>query len=199
MAHGRTRHPRTAKSCGPDASTPASSRQECFRILPVMVTRKPGSPGRARRKPLKPLARGMPGYSGVTVLTTLVRLLFFAREAAGANRAPGIPCALRFRGAKGSCTTRARLRRENAGLRHHRACPGDPRLPFAEEPKTWMAGSSPAMTEERAATTQRCLTFKLPWPKRQFRSCRRCHHGDVTVRQSPVGGRNRFASHAKQT
>jgi hypothetical protein len=36
----------------------------------------------------------MPGETGVTVVTTLVCFLFFAREAAGANRAPGIPCAL---------------------------------------------------------------------------------------------------------
>ena len=55
---------------------------------------KARSPGRARRNPLKPFARGMPGETGVTVVTTLVCFLFFAREAAGANRAPGIPCAL---------------------------------------------------------------------------------------------------------
>jgi len=45
------------------------------------------SPGRARRKALKPLARGMPGYSGVTVVTTLVCFFTFAREAAGATSA----------------------------------------------------------------------------------------------------------------
>jgi hypothetical protein len=38
----------------------------------------------ARRKPLKPLRAGMPGYSGATVVTTLVCFLHFAREAAGA-------------------------------------------------------------------------------------------------------------------
>jgi hypothetical protein len=32
---------RTAKSCGLDASTLALTRQECFRILPGMVARKP--------------------------------------------------------------------------------------------------------------------------------------------------------------
>ncbi|MDO8978698.1 MAG: hypothetical protein Q7V17_05640 [Afipia sp.] len=31
--------------------------------------------------------------------------------------------------------------------RHHRACPGDPRLHLASvKQKTWMAGTSPAMT-----------------------------------------------------
>jgi hypothetical protein len=49
--------------------------------------KKARSPGRARRKPLKPLARGMPGEPGVTVVTTLVCFLFFAREAAGATSA----------------------------------------------------------------------------------------------------------------
>src|SRR5258705_8718879 len=34
-----------------------------------MVANKPGSPGRARRKPLKPLRAGMPGDSGVLVVT----------------------------------------------------------------------------------------------------------------------------------
>jgi hypothetical protein len=41
------------------------------------------SPGRARRKPLKPLPWGMPGSSGVTVVT-ISCAFYFAREAAGA-------------------------------------------------------------------------------------------------------------------
>jgi hypothetical protein len=36
----------------------------------------------------------MPGEPGVTVVTTLVCSFYFACEAAGAIRAPGIPCAL---------------------------------------------------------------------------------------------------------
>src|SRR6516162_6321690 len=48
---------RTAKSCGLGAPTLALSPQRCFRILRVTVARKPGSPERARRKPLKPLRR----------------------------------------------------------------------------------------------------------------------------------------------
>jgi len=46
---------RTAKSCGPDASTPASSFAE---LTPRGDgDKKARSPGRARRKPLKPLRR----------------------------------------------------------------------------------------------------------------------------------------------
>ena len=48
---------------------------------------KARSPGRARRKPLKPAARGMPGETGVTVVTMLVCLFHFAYEAAGAGSA----------------------------------------------------------------------------------------------------------------
>jgi hypothetical protein len=41
----------------------------------------------------KTIARGMPGRSGVTVVTTLV-CLFFSHTRLRAHRAPGIPCAL---------------------------------------------------------------------------------------------------------
>jgi len=36
---------RTAKSCGPDASTLASSERQCLRIALAMVTRKPDHQG----------------------------------------------------------------------------------------------------------------------------------------------------------
>jgi len=59
---------RTAKSCGPDAPTLASSwrvnRQR--RWQPSMVT------GESTKETVKTIARGMPGDSGVTVVTTLV-------------------------------------------------------------------------------------------------------------------------------
>ena len=85
---------RTEKSCGPDASTLASSLQlrRCKRRW-----QKSRSPGRSRRKPLKPLRAGMPGdfrcdrceYSCAFCTTT------FAHEAAGAlgtrhSRAPSL-------------------------------------------------------------------------------------------------------------
>src|SRR5260370_7970648 len=41
----------------------------------------------------KTIARGMPGETGVTVVTMLVCLFYFARESA-THRAPCIPCAL---------------------------------------------------------------------------------------------------------
>src|SRR5258708_17195365 len=79
---------RTAKSCGPDASTPASSLRE---EAQATVTRKPDHRGEHEIS-RKTIARGMPGDSGVTVVTMLV--CFFNLHARRAHRAPGIPCAL---------------------------------------------------------------------------------------------------------
>jgi hypothetical protein len=56
---------RTAKSCGPDAPTLVSSR----RATADDGGKQARSPGRARRKPVKAIARGMPGVSGVLVVT----------------------------------------------------------------------------------------------------------------------------------
>src|SRR5579863_8197231 len=55
------RRKRTAKSCGPDAPTLASSRPRCFRIVACDGGKKARSPRRARRKPLKPFACGNAG------------------------------------------------------------------------------------------------------------------------------------------
>jgi hypothetical protein len=67
---------RTAKSCGPDAPTLASSSRSCVGPTGLRQDISAGdggktarSPGRARRKPLKPLRAGMPGDSGVLVVT----------------------------------------------------------------------------------------------------------------------------------
>src|SRR5258708_23011201 len=54
--------------------------------------KKARSPGRVRRNPLKPLRAGMPGVSGVSVVTNACAF-YFAHAAAGAW-APGIPHAL---------------------------------------------------------------------------------------------------------
>ena len=51
---------RTAKSCGPDTPTLVSDRRS---NPPTKVANKPGTPGRARRKPLKPFACGNAGMS----------------------------------------------------------------------------------------------------------------------------------------
>src|SRR6266581_102596 len=67
---------RTAKSCGPDAPTLASSSRSCVGPTGLRQNlsvddggKQARSPGRARRKPLKPLRAGMPGDSGVLVVT----------------------------------------------------------------------------------------------------------------------------------
>src|ERR1700722_5281058 len=74
---------RTAKSCGPDAPTLASSSREA-KLLGGEGGNKARSPGRARRKPLKPLRAGMPGDSGATVVTN-ARAYYSTRAAAGAS------------------------------------------------------------------------------------------------------------------
>jgi hypothetical protein len=97
----RTTLTRTVKSCGPDASTPASSlakvcrpnRARTGRLSQGDGDKKARSPGRARRKPLKPLRAGMPGDLGGPVVTTLVWLLFFHARLR-VHWAPGIPHAL---------------------------------------------------------------------------------------------------------
>jgi hypothetical protein len=52
----------------------------------MTVTNKPGHRG-STKETVKTIARGMPGDSGVTVVTMLVCFLHFAREAAGASGA----------------------------------------------------------------------------------------------------------------
>ena len=71
---------RTAKSCGPDAPTLASS----WRIFPpATVAKKPGHRG-ARRKPLKPLRAGMPVVPVYSLFLVCVLPPQSAHEAAGA-------------------------------------------------------------------------------------------------------------------
>ena len=80
------------KSCGPDASTPASSSAEACRPDRVRLRlyplddgdKKARSPGRVRDKPLKPLRREGRANSANPAVTTLVWFYFFPREAAGA-------------------------------------------------------------------------------------------------------------------
>jgi hypothetical protein len=76
--------PRTAKSCGPDAPTLVSSwrrqlRWRRWQTSPVTEE--------SAKETVKTIARGMPGDSGVTVVTMLVCFFIFAREAAGATSA----------------------------------------------------------------------------------------------------------------
>ena len=102
---------RTAKSCGPDAPTLASSsrRQVGSTGLRHAISAGDGgkqarSPGRARRKLLKPLRAGMPGDSGVLVVTRVRSTNTSAHEAAGAT---GIRHSPRPLWAEDSSTARA--------------------------------------------------------------------------------------------
>src|SRR5258706_3216272 len=81
---------------------PASSLRE---EAQATVSNKPGHRGE-REVSRNTIARGMPGRSGVTVVTTLVCLFFYTHEAAGAL---GTRHSLRplISGRKDSCTTRA--------------------------------------------------------------------------------------------
>jgi hypothetical protein len=86
---GRMALMRTAKSCGSDAPMPASSlRSEAQ----ATVSKKLGHRGE-HEVSRKTIARGMPGRSGVTVVTTLV-CLFFLHTRLRVHWVPGIPCAL---------------------------------------------------------------------------------------------------------
>ena len=92
-ASGRGMLQRTAKSCGPDAPTLASSSRR--QVGPTRRGqslnplgdggKRARSPGRARRKPLKPLRAGTPGDSGVLVVTRVRSTTTIAHEAAGAT------------------------------------------------------------------------------------------------------------------
>src|SRR5215217_3739553 len=100
---------RTAKSCGPDASTLASSLR---RQTAGDGDKQARSPGRSRRKPLKPLRAGMPGQSGEPTVTMLVCSLPISHARLRVHQTPGIPQALLW--AEPTCTTRAHPRRGNA-------------------------------------------------------------------------------------
>src|SRR5438045_5233266 len=81
---------RTAKSCGPDAPTLASSWRKYFRWRQWQQSPVTGE---SAKETVKTIARGMPGVSGVTVVTMLV-CFFILHARLRAHRAPGIPCAL---------------------------------------------------------------------------------------------------------
>jgi hypothetical protein len=105
---------RTAKSCGPDAPTLASSfveacrpyRARTFHIRKTTVAKEPGHRG-ARHTPLKPLRAGMPGDSGVLVVTRALLPLQSAHEAAGAAGTRHSPRPPFSEGRKTNATTRA--------------------------------------------------------------------------------------------
>src|SRR6202030_2820603 len=105
---------RTAKSCGPDIPTLISSGRQCLRIAACDGGNKARLTEEITKETVKTIARGMPGDTGVTVVTMLV-CFFISHTRLRAQRAPGIPCALCFQRER-SCTTRARWRREAVGV-----------------------------------------------------------------------------------
>jgi hypothetical protein len=103
ISRGRMMLMRTAKSCGPDAPTLASSLRD---FSQATVARKPGHRGE-RDISVKTIARGMPGVSGVTVVTTLVCSFLFCMRGYGRIARPAFPAPSVCRGIR-SCMTRAR-------------------------------------------------------------------------------------------
>jgi hypothetical protein len=81
---------RTEKSCGPDASTLASSWRE---VSADDGDKKARSPGRSRRKPLKPLRREGRTASAEPVCSCAL-FCTFLHARPRVQRAPGFPCAL---------------------------------------------------------------------------------------------------------
>jgi hypothetical protein len=78
---------RTAKSCGPDAPTLASSRRDFFRRR-----QRQTSPvaGESTKETVKTIARGMPDVSGATVVTNACAFYHCARGCGRAER-PAFP------------------------------------------------------------------------------------------------------------
>jgi hypothetical protein len=111
-AGGREMLLRTAKSCGPDAPTLASSSRSCVgptglrqNISADNGGKRARSPGRARHKPLKPLRAGMPGDSGVLVVTRVRSTNTKCTRGRGCSGHPAFPTP--SKGARDKCKPRA--------------------------------------------------------------------------------------------
>src|ERR1700682_4270609 len=112
QASGREMLQRTAKSCGPDTPTLVSSLRSCVGPtgLRQNISADDGgktarSPGRARHTPLKPLRAGMPGDSGVLVVTRVRSTNTKCTRGRGCSGHPAFPTP--SMGAEDKCTTRA--------------------------------------------------------------------------------------------
>src|SRR3984893_13701098 len=81
---------RTAKACGPDPLTLASSRQKKFRRR---RWQKSPVTGESTKETVKTIAQGRPGYSGEPVVTMLV-WFFISHARLRVQRELGFPCAL---------------------------------------------------------------------------------------------------------
>ena len=98
---------RTAKSCGPDAPTLASSPQEA-KLLRAMVAKKPGHQGE-HEAAVKTIAQGRPGCSGEPVVTCSCAL-FFCTRGCGCIARPAFPApfvwGMKIHGQLGRCASR---------------------------------------------------------------------------------------------
>src|SRR6266478_7690525 len=103
---------RTAKSCRSDAPMLASSLRE---EAQATVSNKPGHRGE-HEVSRKTIARGMPGDSGVTVVTTLVCFVFFGTRGCGCIGHPAFPAPSIFGEAKQFLQNSGASRREIAML-----------------------------------------------------------------------------------
>src|SRR5436309_15735078 len=97
------------KSCGSDASTPASSLRE---ETQTTGTNKPDRRGEHEIS-RKTIARGMPGETGVTVVTMLVCFVLFRTRDCGRIERPAFPAPSVF-WADGFCKNSDASRREIA-------------------------------------------------------------------------------------
>jgi hypothetical protein len=102
---------RTAKSCGPDISTPISTRRQRLRVAPGMVATKPDHQGE-HEAAVKTVAQETPDDPALPVVTTLVCLLFCTRGC-GCDRRPAFPApSVFFEGFRHIARTQ-KARREN--------------------------------------------------------------------------------------
>jgi hypothetical protein len=155
---------RTAKPCGPEAPTLASSSRETS-FSGMMVARKPGHQGEYGIS-RKTIAQGMPDVSGEPVVTNACAFYTYTRGC-GCIERPAFPVPSVWSRAENLGTTRAhraaRSRRRICTVRHAWPCAGHPRLSGASTRKTWMAGTSPAMTNKPLLSTAPARTFRAEW------------------------------------
>jgi hypothetical protein len=153
-ARRRTALLRTAKSCGPDASTPASSLRRHVgpagrghAISADDGDKKARSPGRARNKPLKPLCAGMPGETGGPVVTNSCAFLFRTRGC-GCIGHPAFPTPSAFQAMvhaqfRAHRAARSRTRVWNSRLTVSSSCPALPPSLKLRRPSTEKSPSKP--------------------------------------------------------
>src|SRR5207247_1679858 len=106
---------RTAKSCGSDAPMLASSLREEAQMT---VSNKPGHRGE-REVSRKTIARGMPGRSGVTVVTMLVCFILFRTRDCGRIARPAFPAPSDLRGQEIQANLARKARRDRKAVSVH--------------------------------------------------------------------------------